>query len=373
MARQRTRLANLIERVSAQVDTAQCHEDIAAAVREIEGFDGPLVYDNRPVVLSIVVTAYCLTLFALGLWSYTYIGKMWWLPVLLASPWLAFLMYWLYRVFGRPISIHDLLDRIVHRDALMDNNLRPLAIDGAREARRLAERLYEFNRGNHYREIRNLVEGRHTGEQHEFSYYVYHLYYESQVSDRDNGKSTSYSHRYGLLVPFDYDADVAVVSDRPPSLRASNSAFELDRGSGSISISGTFSFGGSAEHEDPSSAKMRQWQPASNRFNRLYRVYAESDMVAAKLLQPAVVEILEAAAEVFKNPNFEFSRSGDFCMSFDDDDLLTPPRIFDFENPALFMRDLARKRNLLKLQHALDLIHQLMKYVDNKFKENAHA
>ncbi len=99
-------------------------------------------------------------------------------------------------------------------------------------------------------EIRALYKGHYQGKEHSFDYHYYHCHYvDKRTTVTSNGKGgvktkTVYDHydRYGFYLPFRLVSNLALIS---------KSAVDY---------------------------QVRTYKPASNKFNKIYRVVADSEM-----------------------------------------------------------------------------------------------
>ncbi|SDJ67830.1 Protein of unknown function [Ferrimonas sediminum] len=249
---------------------------------------------------------------------------------------IAGLWFWLRkRQFWRdPVS-----DRIHLRDRLFNNGLTPVTIDKEAKAKELERQFREFDRGNYRREIMEMYQGHHQGDIHSFDFQVYKFHYVDKRTETytdSEGKTktrTTYDHyyRHGLLLQFPYAKSIAIDGDRRISYRG------------------------------------EKYTTASNEFNRHFRVRAKQEMTAARLLTPAVVELLSEFGRNHKRPIIEVNGSGYTCIAFDDRDLLTLKRQFGLDKPDAFAEEIAAHAELKKLTAIKTLVHHLMRLSDNNF------
>ncbi|TKB50299.1 DUF3137 domain-containing protein [Ferrimonas sediminicola] len=230
-------------------------------------------------------------------------------------------------------------DRIQHLDILFNNNLLQERVDATGKARQLGRLFRDFDRGNYSREIRALYSGDCTGEVHDFGYQLYHFHYVDKRTETytdSDGKTrtrTRYDHydRYGVLLAFPFAKGVSLDGD-------SRLRFYGDK-----------------------------YTSASNAFNRAFKVRARDQMEAARLLTPAVVELLTEFGSRFRQPVIEITDKGKMCIAFDDKDLLKLERRHGLDQPDAFKEEIAGHAKLEKLDTLLEMVHNLMRLSDNNF------
>ncbi|BDY05188.1 DUF3137 domain-containing protein [Ferrimonas sp. YFM] len=230
-------------------------------------------------------------------------------------------------------------DRIQLLDSLFNNNLKPVKVSKSGKAQEFGNKFREFDRGNHRREIEALYQGSYKGKVHQFGFQLYHFHFvdkrtETYRDSEGNTKTrTTYHHydRHGLLVRFPFAKSISLDGDRR------------------IKFDGM-----------PYSA-------ASNEFNRHFKVRAQEEMQAARLLSPAVVEQLCNIGESYRSPVIEINADGEMCIAFDNDDLLTLKRQYGLEKPEAFAKEIAGHAKLEKLDTLLKTVHDLMRLNDNNF------
>lgn len=333
------RIDALLASVKERVNTAQNQEDLVQAIELIKAFGEPLKYDHTKFYILSALSFICAV--AIGGYRQLYYGHLdastVFMMIALFVVGVAILIY----VWRKRSAIGNLADRLFHLDLLFDNGLQEAAIDAENQASSLMCRFHEFNRGNYSQEIRALYKGRYQGKEHSFDYHYYHFHYvDKRTTVTSNGKGgvktkTVYDHydRYGFYLPFRLVSNLALIS-KPVS-----------------GLSG------------------RTYKPASNKFNKIYRVVADSEMNAARFLKPMVVIASEEITSTFSELNVEFNENAELCMSFRDSNVLFLPRSVCFNTPDDFIKQVKQNNVLPKLQKALEHIHTLMTYSDSNFRK----
>lgn len=321
------RLKAFLGSLKDNLNTAQNTDDLVAMVERAKAFGTPLKFDNR-IPHQLAFALYALTV-GVGLYLYSIDGD--------------FLMA-LLPFFGgigfsvmaglRNAKASNLSDDMFKRDILFDNQMTAITEGLAHQTQSLIRTFTDFRRGNHKREVKELIRGTFSGEEHSFIYHYFHFHYVDQYETGIGSKRrTVYDHhdRYGILVQFDFTQNMAIQS-----------------------------FG-----------RLRNWnatfRTASNRFNKLYDVEAALEVDAAKFLKPKVVVAFEDFYQNFGKPNFEFTSTGELCMSFNDKGLVQVGHSYSLNEPDLFIEELRQANDLPKLKIALEHIHTLMKYSDSNF------
>lgn len=244
-------------------------------------------------------------------------------------------------VFVQKKQITHLSDALYTKNLLIDNKLTQIDVEAESHAKELGAQFYEFNRGNYSRKIEALYQGDYQGSEHQFNYHFYHFHYvdrRTEVTTDSKGRTRTrtvydHYHRYGIYLPFPYVSNLAILSNN-------------------LSIKG------------------QRFKPASNRFNKRFKVFTDDQFTAAKFLKPAVVLTLEEAAEKLKAINLEFNAQNQLCFSVDDRNILALHRQYGIEEPDNFINEIEQHQTLPKLHIMLELIHNLMTSSDNNFERN---
>lgn len=331
-------VAELIGAIHSQVDAARSIEDLVNAIQDVKRFGQPVKYNHT---VHYVLASILLFLAAsVGMYHYVDSGTFSNLEIaLIVIPVVISIVIFGY-IYSQSRSITGLSDAIYNKNLLFDNALEHVNVDAKNQAQLLEQRFYEFNRGNHSREILSLYKGVYQGQEYTFDYHYYHFHYvdrRTETSTDSKGRTrtrTVYDRydRYGIYLPFPFVASLAIVSSLPSGLRGT------------------------------------RFKPASNRFNKYYKVYSDTELTAAKFLKPKVVIELEDISGQFNLINFEFNAQSDLCMSFKDRDLLSANRTYGIDSPDDFIAEIREIDILPKLHLALEHIHALMTYTDNNFE-----
>ncbi|WP_347253812.1 hypothetical protein [Leminorella grimontii] len=334
------RLAELLAQVSQAVEAAESQDGLVAAIERVRAFDGPLAFNHtRPKLVA------CLALLAAALvggyqyYAYRHLSA----PVVILMVIFGLCAVGLFIYMWRKSSrIRALAERLYQRDLLFDNDMRELGDELPQLEKQLFSNFYEFNRGNYSRELSAGYEGRYQGATHAISYHFYHFHYvdkRTEVSTDSKGRvrtRTVYDHydRYGIMLPFRYVSHLAIIGKSVSGLKGSD------------------------------------YKPSSNRFNKLFKVIADTEMTAARFLKPTVVLACEEAANGFSALNLEFNAQAQLCMSFDNRSVISGQQQHDFASPDAFIEEVRGHNALPELQRALDFIHTLMVYSDSNFRKD---
>lgn len=185
------------------------------------------------------------------------------------------------------------VEAVLRHASFLDHQLTPVKVDGRALWKEWKEEFPDFHRGDKGQEIDRVVQGHwqsKDGRQHPFSCYRFTYVEETESSTTDgDGKTktettdTTY-YRYGIVGRLPVAAGVAISGARTPKLA-------------------------------------RAWTTSSIAFNKKLKCAAQTEMQAAKLLTPTMVERLTALAGEFRQ--LDIHMPGDrVCFSFDDADLL---------------------------------------------------
>ncbi|WJG08604.1 hypothetical protein [Aliiglaciecola sp. LCG003] len=338
-------LKKLVNQIEAQVHAANCSEQIHLALIKAVDYPQPFAYQhNYHITISIVsllLGGLLLMVPALdvaflpnwnnpgqGHWIFVWVG-------LLACS--AFIFY---LVFSRARQLSSLAKMAFFKDALFDNHIIKKPNPSSRE---MSRHFAEFLRGNHSREFREFYAGEYVGSEHNFNFSYFHYHYvdkriETYVTTDSKGRTTVrtrtvYDHfdRYGIIVPFSFYQNIQIIGDSLAQLYP------------------------------------EKYFTGSVQFARKFKVRAGDQFIAAKFLKPAVVVAIEDIAQVLGRLNIELNTTGELCISFTDDNVLSVKQRYDLKQPVEFYQELVANTELRKLQSTLDFIHQLMKHSDSNF------
>ncbi|WP_140920611.1 hypothetical protein [Limnobaculum xujianqingii] len=333
------KLSALLTSVKEKVNAAQDQQQLIDAIEQVKAFGGPLKFNHgKRYAVAIVAVLAGLIIAGIQWYQYRHLSSGTTILLVLLAITAIAMMVWSWR---KNSSIGNLADELFQQDLLFDNGLQQVSVEPEAAASELMSRFHEFNRGNYSQEIKALYQGHYQGKEHAFDYHFYHFHYvdkRTTVTTDSKGRPrtrTTYDHydRYGIYLPFIYVSNLALVGKSVSGL------------SGSI------------------------YKPASNRFNKLYRVVGDSEMTAAKFLKPALVLACEDIAATMSELNFEFNPQAELCMSFRDSDVITLQRSSDFNAPDDFIQLIRQHNKLPKLKAALVHIETLMVYSDSNFRK----
>lgn len=185
------------------------------------------------------------------------------------------------------------IDAVLLQAAMLDRGLASVQCDGRAQWREWRERFPDFERGDESQTIDRLVEGEWTdeaGAEHRIACYRFSWVDVDQRSSTDaDGRQHDQTqrtthHRHGVVVSLAPPLTLAVSEVRKPKMPV-------------------------------------PWSTASIEFGERWRVGAASEMQAARVLTPSVVQAFVEAGRHFKAMDFHFiGEQG--CISFSDDDLL---------------------------------------------------
>lgn len=337
------RLTELLQQALLDIEMAKSEDQLVAVIERVRAFDGPLAYHF--IWSKLLVAFAAMVALFLGFGYLAIDNTELWAVLVALVPCAMFALAGFKHMWSRNGRISGVAARLYQRNMLFDNGLRELDPRElpALEARLLME-FAELRRGNHSRKLMAGYAGRCQGDAHTFSYTFYHLHYVDRRTetskDSKGNKQTrtidTHHDRYGIVVPFPYVSEMAILS----------------YGAGVEGLKGV------------------SYQPSSNRFNRLFRVIAGSEMTAARFLKPTVVLACEAATGTFKDVNLEFNAHSSLCMSFSNGEWLAKaPQKYDFKTPDAFIAEVKECSVLPELQAALAVIHTLMVYSDSNFQQ----
>ncbi len=342
VAKHNQQLKQLISEIDVRTAQARHKQELVALVDKVIAFRRPLRYNYSGFIKwNLLALIGAVLLFAAQqsqllpvTWS-----PWWWLslPVFAAIITLSTFM-------ARRLKIAALADALFFKKLLFDNQLTPATYQPKQKAIELAVRFFDFNQGNHLREIDTLYDGRYQGNQHSFDYQYYRFHYVNRRTVTETytdskGKTrirtrTVYDHfyRYGLLLEF------------------------ADLRNHRLCLSGHHS-GKLAEH----------YKPASNQFNRHFTLTADNALAAAKFCKPRVVETCNQLANLLDKCSLEIDVTGMACLSFHSAHLLNATRTHGFDQPVAFKREVVQHTTLSELQKVLALLETLQVHSDNNF------
>ncbi|MEI8659313.1 hypothetical protein [Vibrio sp. Hal054] len=235
---------------------------------------------------------------------------------------------------------HGLMSRVSNKiakaDALLDHNIDPSGA-GLSELKSVQKSFREFSRGNHSRRFTKAYKTNAHAEQPFTVYTFEYVDKRTEVTTDSKGRTqtktvyTTY-YRYGLMLQFDYYKSIAI---------------------GRALVSG---------------GRKAQYEPASIEFNRLFKMRCADDTQLSRFLKPAVVEAFIDFKNTLQSLNVEINADGLMCISFGDQDIVTPKTQHRLNKPALFFEELQGTNKLPKLTAVLHFYKTLTRHSDNNFK-----
>lgn len=377
------KLKKFFDDIDSDIDSAKYQDDLISIIQKVKQCDMPLRYDyTLPYfVLGLLLTSATVLLslkyyfyqnintngilLLIAIFAIVFINLI--VAVLVRKKNIAFIcgmgLFWLFSqsfegiqthmivltvifaisctcvivfIVNRKNTLKNLATEIFEKDTLFDNALKPVPFDPTEKAEQLGKCFHEFKRGNYSREIKSLNSGSYSGNEHMFDFHCYNFHYVDRTKSSDNHAKYNHYHRYGIYLSFKFVSNLAILN-QPIS-----------------TING------------------EKFRSASNKFNKLFSVKAETEIIAAKFLKPAIVIAIEEITQEFSELNFEFNSDAQLCMSFSNKDLLlsSNKRQYGLDDPDNFINEIKMSQKIPKLEKALEHIHTLMKYSDNNFLEN---
>jgi len=217
--------------------------------------------------------------------------------------------------------------------------------DSSAKAEELACLYYEFQRGNYSREVTSLHCGVSKGKTSELDYQLIQFHwvdkrivtkhYQDEKGNWKQRKETVYDNFYrtSILVQIEFGIEVYIYNYEG-----------IYRGV--------------------------QWKSTSTRFNNIYKVYGETEIVIAKLLKPAVVLLLEKLAEDFKGLNLEFSLNNTLLISMRQTDLLDSSVKLSIKQPAVTAELLLEKALQPQITKLLSVIDEIGRFSISELRRN---
>ncbi|GGZ91954.1 hypothetical protein DC083_02115 [Ignatzschineria ureiclastica] len=336
------RLKQFIDHIDHALQDAKTPQALIAVVEEAKSFEGNLAFDQRDFYLYFALDFLLLigsTLF------YHRTGEGFALFLSFLSIFVAIILA--RRFLTRRKLLDNLSTKIFYQDFLFDNQL---SHDSSKyyQLPALLERLSDFDRGNHSRELRECLKGIYQGDQLTFTYHYYHLHYVDQrtVEKRGNdgkmSQETVLEHfdRYGLILNLQSISTMTQIA--PIVIAANRRLLGLNEG---------------------------DYAPASLNFRKTMIVYSQIPQQAARFLTPTTVEQLEYFAKHYQKIVLEVNEEQELCFSFDDKDLLKVPQQYDLSNPAQFIAELSGKSTALKLERTLKDLETILCENDHNFND----
>ncbi|GAA4880897.1 hypothetical protein [Ferrimonas pelagia] len=331
-----------ISEIEYATEAAQDQQELIEVIHRIGDYDGVLRFEDRTIRwvvaallgLYLPLISYGVLLGANTLWWCTFIG----LGLTAAS--LSYLAH------SRNAWISRLSDRIFYKDALLNDTLLPIAVDGQIKAHALAARFDEFKQRDQG-QIAAWYKGRFDGEHCGFDYSLFQLRYlsaqklDAASGEEDDTFAASECYRSGFILQFDQ-----------PNGRA-------------ISI----------HSRDEDHFGVVGYQTDDPLFNARYQIVADEDEDAKTLLCSKVIELFNDLYEQLENPHIELNTKGELCLSFDDNGLIPSQRRFGVDTPQAFAEEIASHLAMPKLTYSLDQLQALIELINerNRAPTNSEA
>jgi hypothetical protein len=324
-------------------------EDVLKIVDRFRSYKGSLEYSHTPSVL--VCIAGVLMMFPgsfelyKGLNSYYYHPSsqpyfVLWMVMLVVG--LLTAVFSLLLICERSAEIPSLSNQLLRIAGVLNFPLSQHHRPYDESLRYLQSAFGDFDRGNYSRQLLMAYNGKYKGARHQLSFEHFCLEYVNERVEPvvvSNGKTTTVStrivydtfYRYSIVVDFPWVKNVKVQADGQTSFR-----HKLD-----------------TAHPD---------------FNRIFKVSADDSVTGVKFLKPTTVLHVLAMADNFGDLNIELSHDGKLCMSFNNDNMMTPfPQGLSLNAPADFYTAVERGIQFHHLKYALEQIHILAEQHDDNF------
>jgi hypothetical protein len=232
--------------------------------------------------------------------------------------------------------------------ALYEANLMQLeaeVFDPEDKANELGSRYFEFQRGNYSREVLSLHSGLSAGETADIPYQVIQFHWVNmrivtRVTTDEKGNRVEkeeevFDHYYrtALLAEIDIHIDAYIQSYNCESTGV-------------------------------------RWTTTSRRFNSIYKVRGESEIVLARLLKPALVLLLEQLAAEYSDLNFEFYPDGTMLISMRQTHLLDANVDIDLSDAAQAAEQLLVAASQPKIRRILSVCDEVSRFSINELRRN---
>jgi len=232
--------------------------------------------------------------------------------------------------------------------ALYEANLMQLdseEFDPEEKAEELGSCYFEFQRGNYEREVLSLHSGLAEGNTADIPYQLIEFHWVdrrivTRVTTDENGNRIEkeeevFDHYYrtALLAEIDIQIDAYIQSY-------------------------------------PCDSRGVQWKTASGRFNRIYTVHGESEIVLAKLLKPALVLLMEQLSTEYSDLNFEFCTDSTMLVSMRRNNLLDASIDVNLSDPAVAAEQLLVAASQPKIRRILSVCDEVSRFSINELRRN---
>ena len=248
------------------------------------------------------------------------------------------------------LSRDERLSRISKKlQALYEANLMQLeaeVFDPEDKANELGSNYFEFQRGDYSREVLSLHSGLSAGDTADIPYQVIQFHWVdmrivTRVTTDEKGNRVEkeeevFDHYYrtALLAEIDIQIDAYIQSYHCESMGV-------------------------------------RWTTTSRRFNGIYKVHGESEIVLAKLLKPALVLLLEQLAAEYADLNFEFCPDGTMLISMRQTHLLDASVDIYLADAAQAAEQLMIAASQPKIQRILSVCDEVSRSSINELRRNS--
>lgn len=353
-------LQAFIDNADSVIHNAESPQDLLDLIEEARFFKGRFKFDQRDYYFYFALD---MIAFVSGFLLLLETSEGFWLFLTGLSIIAGFIL--ISRFLRRRKDANAISQKIFYQDLLFDNNL---TADHQLKfsITELNARFTEFDRGNHSREIRSVLQGAHIGALKTFPFHYYHFHYVdehiTEELDKEGKKTTKsvleHHDRFGFIVTledFQRQSSTALESSyeeskTKPRLIIQRKGGQMDR-----------SF---RKHFD---ANQNDYLPASLEFRDRFRVTAHNAFMAAKFLKPTVVERLLSMRESLGEIFLEINHHNELLIAFNNDFLRTPKSQYDLNNIDAFLAEIQEKTTIPEFQNTLLHIETLLSQTDNNF------
>lgn len=316
-------LRTLISEVYARLVVTKNIDDLASLLDKIDSADIALSYDNRYPWGGLGIAVAGLIGFVSWAFLSNYNWNVWGAATVATGLVVAVGCYSVIK--KRSQSLKRLTRAFVNKTLELLYKIKPL---GGRECARLLYSFYDFQRGNYSRKISwaKSIEVEYGEET--IRAVVAHLHYVNertvtQITNRNGRLVTQrrkvydHHHREGLILPNKLNFSPMIISQTGPSDTYTES-----------------------------------YRPSSKLFRDHYQVRSDSQLDAAKFLEPVVVVAFEDLARKFDDVSYEISRSAGnlLCQK---DALLTFEPKYTVQQPKKLKQELLNRTQLDSLNQLI--------------------
>lgn len=325
-----------LDQIEAAIDSQSSNQDLSALFARIAETTAKIRFDHTRCSIG-VGGSIILFLFAISLNSSG--------AALLMLPAIA-----VGGISGALILIRETrLSQISKKlQALYEANLMQLeaeAFDPEDKAEELGSCYFEFQRGNYEREVLSLHSGLSAGNTADIPYQLIQFHWVdrrivTRVTTDEKGNRVEkeeevFDHYYrtALLAEIDIQIDAYIQSYRCESMGV-------------------------------------RWTTASRRFNDIFTVHGESEIVLAKLLKPALVLLMEQLAGEYSDLNFEFCPDSTMLISMRQNNLLDASVDINLSEPASAAEQLLVAASQPKIRRILSVCDEVSRFSINELRRS---